>query len=83
MELQRDTEIKEIEVFETQTYRFKIASEKLNKIKENISNPKTLAKIRTIIQRSMKQTAEVCKGQDWQESFELIFKDISEGQTIL
>lgn len=79
-ELKKETETKHIIIFETDFHILKVAEEKLNKFDDS---PKSLRKLRTMIQKSMRQKVETCKGEDWQRSFELIFMDITGGQTTL
>jgi flagellin-specific chaperone FliS len=80
--LKKETETKNTMIFETETHIFKLAEEKLDKFNEDKS-PKSLRKLRTIIQKGMKQKVEVSSGVEWENSFELIFSDITGGQRIL
>lgn len=79
-EVKRETEIKENIIFQTDTHFLKVSKEKLDKFDDSA---KSLAKLRTFIQKSMRQHVEVCKGDDWETSFRLIFKEITGGQDVL
>ena len=82
MELNKYVETKETEVFETETHIFKISKEKLDAFQES-NSPKSLKKLKTAIQKGLRQRVEECDGKRWEESFEMIFKDITGGQTQL
>lgn len=83
MKLEQEEEIREFVIFRTDTHFLRLSKEKLDKFADAEKSAKTLAKLRTFIQKSMRQSIEICKGEDWEQSFQLIFKELSGGQEVL
>ena len=75
MEVKKQIDIKEYEIYNTTTHQYKLQAEK---VEEMVNNK---AKLLTHIQKSMKQTVDNASGLFWEDSVRAIYKEIT-GETL-
>lgn len=73
MQVEVETENKDYEIYETEKFRFKIEKISLENLREKENFPQ---RILTKIQKNMRTKVKRVNGQEWEESFKAIYKEI-------
>lgn len=71
MKVEKTIETKEYLVYSTETHDYRIAEDKLDKIKDEKS------KLLNSIQKGMKQTKDFINGEEFDSSWRAIYKEIT------
>ena len=74
MEVTTNSEQKDFEIFNTPKFKFRVSSGWLDNAKENKNYPTNIV---TKVQKGMKTKTKYVTGQEWEESFEAIYKEIT------
>jgi hypothetical protein len=75
MDVKISNESKELSVYETFKFKFRLSEKNLDKLKDSDSYPLNLY---TKIQKCIKLKKKLANGKEWEESCKAIFEEIAE-----